>query len=584
MRWLLDLTTRAKLFLGFGLITALAVLVLVTASATITTIRESQHALFAQDFAAALELVELRGDLHRTEVALLSMLVAPEQAERERWREKLTNSAAKIDRLFASLTARGRTDPALARGLEEYRSLQTAFRATREQQIAFILAGNAEEARKLLPLQTERYEKMREIALQLGEARVQGAQHRLEESRRAAQRSARLFWVSGAAALLFGTVLAVFLSRLIANPLRDISEAAERIAAGDLTVSVAPGNGRRDEIGTVTRAFTRMTQSWQHMARVAEQIAAGDLTVQVRPQSEKDALGHAFAAMVENLLRVTRQIREGVNVLGTSANGILAVTTQVATSTAEAATAISQAATTAEEVKQTAQVSSQKAKYVSESAHKAAQVSQNGKQAVEDSSAAMARIREQMASIAESIVRLSEQSHAIGEIMATVNDLADQSNLLAVNAAIEAAKAGEYGKGFAVVAQEVRGLAEQSKQATVQVRTILQDIQKAVSTTAMAAEQGSRAVEAGGRQIVAAGEAIRLLVEQVTEAAQAATQIAASSQQQLVGMDQMALAMENIRQASVQNVAATKQAEEAAHHLRKVEQQLLQLVERYRVQ
>ncbi len=112
----------------------------------------------------------------------------------------------------------------------------------------------------------------------------------------------------------------------------------------------------------------------------------------------------------------------------------------------------------------------------------------------------MKRIQTHMDSIAASIVRLSDQSQAIGEIIASVNDLAEQSNLLAVNAAIEAAKAGEQGKGFAVVAQEVRSLAEQSKQATAQVRNILGDIQKATSAAVMATEQGSKAVEAGVKQ------------------------------------------------------------------------------------
>lgn len=180
-------------------------------------------------------------------------------------------------------------------------------------------------------------------------------------------------------------------------------------------------------------------------------------------------------------------------------------------------------------------------------------------------------------------MRLSEQSQAIGEIIATVNDLAEQSNLLAVNAAIEAARAGEQGKGFAVVAQEVKSLAEQSKHATAQVRTILGDIQKATSAAVLATEQGNKAVEAGVKQSAEAGESIRLLTDSVTEGAQAAVQIAASSQQQMVGMDQVALAMENIKQASIQNVSGTKQAEAAAESLHELGQKLKQLAEQYKV-
>jgi methyl-accepting chemotaxis protein len=264
---------------------------------------------------------------------------------------------------------------------------------------------------------------------------------------------------------------------------------------------------------------------------------------------------------------ITRQLRESVAQLAESASEILATTAQVASGAAETATAVSQTTATVEEVKQTAQLASQKAKYVSDSAQKASQVSKTGRKSVEDAIGGMHRIQEQMESIAESIVRLSEQGQAIGEIIASVNDLAEQSNLLAVNAAIEATKAGEQGKGFAVVAQEVKSLAEQSKQATAQVRSILGDIQKATATAVLATEQGTKAVEAGVKQSAEAAEAIRQLADSIAEAAQAATQIAASSGQQMVGMDQVALAMENIKQASSQTATGTRQAEAAAKGL-----------------
>jgi methyl-accepting chemotaxis protein len=377
-------------------------------------------------------------------------------------------------------------------------------------------------------------------------------------------------------------VLAILLTRNIAGPLSKVSAVAREIASGDLSVNL-PASDRSDEVGELTRTFARMMRSLTGMAEIARKISLGDLTVDVQPQSERDVLGSAFSVMVKNLRDMNLGIRESVNVLTTSASQILAATTEVAAGAAETATAVGQTTTTVEEVKQTAQLSSDKARFVSETAQKTVQVSHLGKKSVEETLSAMNRISEQMDLVAEGIMRLGEQGQAIGEIMATVNDLAEQSNLLAVNAAIEAAKAGEQGKGFAVVAQEVKSLAQQSKQATAQVRTILGDFQKATNNAVMATEQGSKAVEAGVKQSTEAGESIRMLTDSISEAAKAATQIAASNQQQRVGMDQVAQAMESIKQASLQNVASTKQGESAALNLHELAQKMKQMVAQYSV-
>ncbi|MGJ0535050.1 MAG: methyl-accepting chemotaxis protein [Methylocystis sp.] len=281
------------------------------------------------------------------------------------------------------------------------------------------------------------------------------------------------------------------------------------------------------------------------------------------------------------LHQLMQEMRATVNVLNASATEILEAAMRLGSSSAETAAAVIQATATVEEVKQTAKLATEKAQYVAETAQNTAQVSQLGRKSVQESADAMHHIQRQMESSAESIVLLSEHNHAIGEIMASVIDLAEQSKLLAVNAAIEAAKAGDQGKGFAVVAQEIKRLAEQSKQASAQVRTILNDIRKATGTAVSTAEQGSQAVASGMERSAQADEAIRMLTDSFEGAAQAATQIAVAAQQQWAGMYQVALAMHNIGQASAENVISTQQAEETARKLHELGLKLQQLAAAY---
>lgn len=361
--------------------------------------------------------------------------------------------------------------------------------------------------------------------------------------------------------------------------LQRMGENANRIALGDLEVEVMP-NSERDVFGI---AMHNMVASLKRLAASADRIAAGDLTLDVLPASPKDQLGNSFATMARNLRELNLEIHEVVGVLGSSAGEIMSTVSELASSSAQTATSISETNATVQEVRQTTDLASQKSRQVYENSNKAVQVTKTGSASVKAAIGGIRGIDERMGFIAERIVNLSEQSQAIGDIIATVNDLAEQSNLLAVNAAIEAAKAGEHGKGFAVVAQEVKNLANQSKQATAQVRSILGLIQKATTAAVLATEQGSKAVEAGVKQSSEAGEAFRTLAASIEEFSNATLQIVTSTQEQTTGMDQIAIAIQNINQASGQNAEGSRQIETAARSLYELNQKLQHLVSRYRI-
>ncbi len=437
---------------------------------------------------------------------------------------------------------------------------------------AIVLAGTGKQA----------MDDVRTLVGTMEEAEQALLNQRAETSEAATKAAALTIVLGTSLAIVLAGLVGFLITRNVAGPLRGLTDAAERITVGDLGAVVDMGE-RSDEVGALGRAFGRMTTSLRGMATVADQIAAGDLRATLQPQSAADVLGHALVKMITNLRRQIGGMVEGAAVLGSAASEIVASTAQLASGASESAAAVSETTSTVEEIRQTSQMASQKARSVSDAAQKAVQISQSGRKSTDDAVAGMGRIRTQMEAIGARMMRLSEQTQAIGQIIASVEDLAAQSNLLAVNAAIEAAKAGEHGKGFGVVAQEVKSLAEQSRVATDRVRAILSDIQKATTAAVMATEQGNKAVEAGSRQTELAGESIQALTGTVSEAAQAATQIAASSQQQLVGMDQVAGAMENIKQASTQNVASARQLETAARNLSDLGQRLKALVENYTV-
>lgn len=288
-----------------------------------------------------------------------------------------------------------------------------------------------------------------------------------------------------------------------------------------------------------------------------------------------------FIMVVYSFRSLTEKLQEEINTLATSGNEISTSISETSAGTAETASAVTETTTTVEELKQTAEVAAESASNVSEVSEEALQVLRASEDALESTIRGMTNIQEGMETISESIIKLSEHSQTIGEIIDTVNDLAEQSHLLAVNAAIEAAKAGDQGKGFAVVAQEVRSLAEQSKQATVQIRNILNDIQNSTSAAVMATEQGSKAVAVGMSQSGKTNESIRSIYKGIEKVAEAASQIAVTSQQQLVGVEQVTIAMANIRESTGQQVEHMRTIENGMVGLTEVGNSLQKLIEEY---
>jgi methyl-accepting chemotaxis protein len=358
-----------------------------------------------------------------------------------------------------------------------------------------------------------------------------------------------VWWLAAGilAGLLLAMGLAIWIARGITHNLSKLTHAAEAMADGDLSQRVVVKTG--DEVEVLALAFNRMAANLEERAETDRQAK--------------------------------QTLEAGTQNLSAAAAEILAAVSQHTASANEQSAAVNQVTATVSEAQASSQQATVKAGEVVDLAQTALQVGQEGATAVENILAGMQDIRTKVEGIARNILALSEQTQQIGDIISSVNDIADQSNILAINAAIEAAKAGEQGKGFAVVAGEVRNLAEQSKQATMKVRTILGDIQKATNSAVLVTEQGTRGVEVGMSLTQRAGEVINQLAGTIRTATQSAQQIAGASRQQSVAMDQIAQAMREINQATMQFVAGARQSQTAAEGLNDLARQLLQLASRY---
>jgi methyl-accepting chemotaxis protein len=319
--------------------------------------------------------------------------------------------------------------------------------------------------------------------------------------------------------------------------------------------------------------------------KFAELVGEGDLTQQAKVSSgdELGQLALSLDQMVTGLRVVAAQSRLATENLKSAAAEILASTQQQASGTGEQAAAIQQTTTTMEEVMQAGMQISERAKQVAASTEATSAASHAGLQAVENTTRTMEAIREQAEAVAGNVVSLSERTQAVGEIISTVNDLAEQSHLLALNAAIEAAAAGEHGRSFSVIASEVKNLADQSREATVQVRSILGDIQKGINSSVMLSEEAVKRVDSGKQQADVADRTIRQMTEGILQSVQAFQQIVAGASQQQIGFTQVTQAIRDIGQASQQSAASTRQLEKAAISLSALAQQLQKAVERYRI-
>nr|WP_236673175.1 methyl-accepting chemotaxis protein [Comamonas sp. JC664] len=323
----------------------------------------------------------------------------------------------------------------------------------------------------------------------------------------------------------------------------------------------------------------------ERLARAAAGIAAGDLRqhIDVNGSDEIGDVARSFAVMTDALSHLLQDLRGAASEMEREAAGVLSTSTAQSAMAHQQASAINETSTTVAEIAQTSKQATSYADSVISQTQKSETLSAEGQKVVGESVAGMEKLGEQVKAIALSITDLSERTLQIGDIINTVKDVAEQSNLLALNASIEAAKAGEHGRGFAVVATEMRTLAEQSRIAAEQVRGLLNEVQKGTRQAVSTTEEGSRRAQAAMELAREAGTTILGLSDVIRESSGAARQIAGNTRQQTIGVEQISTAMGELTSAMSDAVESTRRIEQVAGNLTNLSKRFSDLVGRYQL-